>query len=294
MNISDTQHIGLIIKPHDDLVENVARKLSEYLLAHFKAIYVDEDSNPLPETDRIFSVTRQKIVTSCELVVALGGDGTLLSAARTVVRKGIPLIGINLGTLGFLAEISPSTMNQQLDEIFAGKFRLEERSMLTMMHFCNGIVEHEYDACNDIVIKHHISTRVIEVDTTVNGNVINSLRADGLIVATPTGSTAYALSSGGPLVEPTLKATLIVPICPHTLSHRPLIIDSDKTIELGYNDLYNSDPGLVSVDGQIHEIINPGDKIVIKPLLQKLHLIQPENHDYFHTLRNKLRWSEKL
>ena len=293
MNIESCRKIGLIIKPNDERGIPLAKRLITYLLTHFDQVIINQQIDTLTKIDHVSYIPHAEFAENCDLVIALGGDGTLLSAARLLARKQIPLMGIHFGTLGFLVEIAPEDMETQLDEIFSGKYRIEQRLMLEAAVMRDDQLLAQHDACNDVVIRHPGSARMIEMDTTVDGAFINTVWADGLIVATPTGSTAYALSSGGPLVEPTLDATLIVPICPHTLSYRPLIIDAHKTVEIIYT-LHNQDSGLVSMDGQIAETIQPGDRIIIKAMSSKLKLIQPRTHDYFSTLRTKLRWSEKL
>ena len=293
MNIKKFKNIGLIIKPKDERGIPIAQQLLAYLLNRFEHIAIDKPISALTAMKGVSYIPQEKFAEHCDLAIALGGDGTLLSAARMLARKKVPLLGINFGTLGFLVEINPADMQQQLNRIFDGEYRVEQRLMLVAACLRNGQTLVEHDACNDVVIKHQGSIRMIELDTMVDDVFINTVWADGLIVSTPTGSTAYALSSGGPLVEPTLDATLIVPICPHTLSYRPLIVDSNKAVEIGYTQ-HNQDTALVSIDGQITEIIHPGDKIIVSAMPLKLQLIQPQEHDYFSTLRTKLRWSEKL
>ncbi len=293
MDIKNSQKIGLIIKPNDERSIKVTQDLVSYLLSRKKKVFIDEEARVDLLERSVESVHRKELATLCNLIVALGGDGTLLCAARAIAHREVPLIGISLGNLGFLVEISPQQMVSKLDQIFDNHYRLEERTMLAATHLRGNNTLEEYNACNDVVIKHHGTARMIELNTSIDDSLISSILSDGLIVSTPTGSTAYALSSGGPLVEPILEATLIVPICPHTLSYRPLIIDANKTIEIEYTH-YNEDPGLISIDGQINTMSQPGDRVTIKTLPHKLNLIQPPKHDYFHTLRTKLRWSEKL
>lgn len=293
MNIKDSRKVGLITKPNDARGAEVARDLIAYLLNRNKEVFIDQNTGSYVQDKNIKRIYRTELANICDLIVVLGGDGTLLSAARAAARKGVPLIGVNLGNLGFLVEILPQQMAKQLDQIFDADYRLEERTMLTATHVPGDRALEEYDACNDIVIKHHGTARMIELDTFIDAAPVSTMLSDGLIISTPTGSTAYALSSGGPLVEPTLEATLIVPICPHTLSYRPLIIDANKTIEIKYTHR-NEDAGLVSIDGQIDMMLKPGERITIKPLSHKLKLIQPQQHNYFYTLKTKLRWSEKF
>ena len=293
MDIENSQKIGLIVKPNDARGDKVARDLIAYLHGHNKQVFVDQASASALWQENVEWMRRSELPDRCDLIIVLGGDGTLLSAARAAARKSVPLIGVNLGSLGFLVEILPRQMVERLDQIFGNDYRLEERIMLTATHVRTDKTLNACDACNDIVIKHHGTARMIELNTCIDAALISTMLSDGLIISTPTGSTAYALSSGGPLVEPTLEATLIVPICPHTLSYRPLIVDANKTIEIEYTH-QNEDSGLVSIDGQVDMMLEPGDRIVVKPLPYKLRMIQPPQHNYFYTLKTKLRWSEKF
>ena len=244
------------------------------------------------DSRRLTPAAKDDIGSTCDLAIALGGDGTFLSAARMMAKHRVPIIGVNLGNLGFLAEVSPEDMTAQLKNIFDGDHHLEERLMLNVSYRRDGKVLNRHDACNDLTLKHKDSVRMIELDTSIDEMFLNTVWSDGLIVSTPTGSTGYALSGGGPIVEPTIEALLLVPICPHTLSYRPLIVQPDKAINIQYTPR-NSDAGLASVDGQINQVLEPGDTITVKTPPYKLQLIQPSDHDYLRTLRTKLRWSEK-
>ena len=293
MNLKETKKFSLNIKPGDIRVIELAQHLIEYLTKQSKEILLPPGMDfDLPQ-EKISIVDLEDLFQQCDILIALGGDGTLLNAARSIANKDIPLIGINLGHLGFLVEITPQKMEYHLDNILNNRYRLEERIMFSAQYFHKGELYAEHVACNDVVVKQYASGRMVNLATSINDAPVSIMYADGLIVSTPTGSTAYALSSGGPLIEPTLEATLLVPICPHTLSHRPLIIDAHKSVTIEHTP-QNEENALSSIDGQIDIIMQPGDCVVIKTLPTKLKLIQPEQHDYFETLRNKLHWSETL
>ena len=293
IDISSIKTIGLIIKPNSSKASELASKLTDYLLTRFDKVVINETTGNEVKNTNLSLVTIDEIGSACDLAIALGGDGTFLSAARKAAKHGVPIIGINLGHLGFLAEVPPENMTSQLDYIFGGDYHLEERMMIGVTYYRADKMFSQEDACNDFILKHKDSIRMIELNTSINGVFLNTVWSDGLIVSTPTGSTGYALSSGGPIIEPNLNALLLVPICPHTLSYRPLIVQPDKPIEIEYT-LHNNDAGLASVDGQINEILMPGDKVVVETLDYKLQLIQPLSHDYLRTIRTKLRWSERL
>ncbi len=293
IDISSIKRVALAIKPNEARALELAATLTDYLLERFDAVVADKESAAAVGSERLTAVEKDEIGAACDLAVVLGGDGTFLSAARAMARHGVPIVGVNLGRLGFLTEIPPEDMLAQLDRVLSGDHHVEERTMIGVTYLRDGNASSRQDACNDLTLKHKDSVRMIEVDTSVDGVFLNTVWSDGLIVSTPTGSTGYALSSGGPIVEPTLDALLLVPICPHTLSYRPLIVKPGKPIEIRYT-RHNNDAGLASVDGQINQVLNPGDAVIVETLPYKLQLIQPSNHDYLRTLRTKLRWSERL
>jgi len=219
-------------------------------------------------------------------------DGTLLNAARSLVDADVPVLGVNLGRLGFLADVSPRDMGQRLDEILAGQFEEERRALLHASVIRGGHSVSESDALNDIVIHKWDIARMIELDTRIDGRFLNSLRADGLIVSTPTGSTAYALSGGGPIIEPSLPALVLVPICPHTLSNRPIVLSDQSTIEiLVHGD--DANKAQITCDGQVNFSLATGDIIRIQRKAKTLRLIHPSGHDHFDIMRKKLRWAEQ-
>ncbi len=291
--LDNVKRVGLVVKPNSARAIELAATLADYLLRRCDAVVADAAVAGDIDNARLTAVTQDQIGGACDLAIALGGDGTFLNAARTMAVNGVPIIGINLGHLGFLTEVPPENMIAQLERIFGGDHHVEERTMIGVTYRRGDGVLSRHDACNDFTLKHKDSVRMIEVDTSVGGVFLNTVWSDGLIVSTPTGSTGYALSSGGPIIEPTLDALLLVPICPHTLSYRPLIVPPGKAIEIQYT-LHNNDAGLASVDGQINQVLAPGDVVVVETLPYKLQLIQPSNHDYLRTLRTKLRWSERL
>jgi NAD+ kinase len=221
---------------------------------------------------------------TCDLIIVVGGDGTLLHAARELADAGVPLLGINLGRLGFLVDISPDQLEQHLDAILAGEYHVDDRALLDVS--TDGVAGR---AVNDIVVHKWNSVRMIELETWIDGQFVNAQRSDGVIVSTPTGSTAYALSGGGPLVHPALDALLIVPICPHTLSNRPLVVGGDSIIELRIRDFEHEQVRL-TCDGQINLPLAEGRAIVIRRSQHRLKLLHPHGHDHYSILRAKLGW----
>lgn len=231
----------------------------------------------------------EQIGQQADLAVSVGGDGTLLNAARQLVNYAIPLVGINLGRLGFLADVTMFELQQHLAGIFEGRYSVEKRFLLEGKICIQGKQPVSYLALNDVILHSHESISMIEFEVFSDGQLINRQRADGVIVSTPTGSTAYALSSGGPIMHPSLDALALIPICPHTLSNRPIVLPSQQQIEIRLS--RSNMHGQVSCDGRTRAIIGSEDKIYIKQYDQQLTLLHPAGYDYFQILRAKLKWS---
>lgn len=227
---------------------------------------------------------------SYDLLVVVGGDGSLLGAARLAVKKGIPIVGINRGRLGFLTSIAPNEAKQKLDEVLKGIYEEEERFLLQARILDEGRnVVYENLALNDLVLTQGDDPAMIDFDVFENKTLISSYRADGLIVATPTGSTAYALSAGGPIIHPTMNAITLVPMFPHTLSSRPIVLGTRNPIHIYLHLLGESSARLIA-DGQNHMIVEPGQWVCIEKFPEKLCLLQPVSYNYYETLRSKLGW----
>ena len=285
--------IGLIGKFADTSVASTLLALSRILLDRGCSVYLDRETARNMDNHNIEVITRHEIGKRCDLAVTVGGDGTLLDAARGLVDFEVPILGINLGRLGFLVDISPNEMSERIIEILNGDFEEEHRIIL------NTSIEHgdnptnASDAFNDVVIHKWEVARMIETETYINGKFLNSMRSDGLIVSTPTGSTAYALSGGGPILEPDMDAMVLVPICPHTMSYRPIVIAGDSVIEIIVKENQNSH-AQVTCDGQINLGVVSGDKISIRKKNKVVRLIHPRQHNHYEILRAKLHWGEQF
>jgi NAD+ kinase len=288
--VSQFSKIGIISKPDDPAIAATVQSLYKYLLSKSLEICVDDVSASFLTSEPLTASSLEDIGLSSQLVIVVGGDGTILHAAHNLIKKEIPLLGINLGRLGFLAEISPDEIEKQLDLILAGNYKEARRIVLQASLIRDGKTIGTCNAVNDVVVHAKQMVRMIELESRVNNKHVNTLRADGYIVATPTGSTAYALSGGGPILHPNIDAIVLVPICPHTLSNRPIVVDANSRVEILLSE-QNRHTALASVDGQIDMDFMPGDTIIIEKSKHALHLIQPQNYDYFDVLRVKLRWS---
>lgn len=227
-----------------------------------------------------------------DLIVVVGGDGSLLSAARMAVNVNVPVIGINRGRLGFLTDISPSDIEKQMGAVLGGQYHEESRFLLTTRIHDEANTWYEGTALNDVVLGRGKETHLIEFDVYIDQQFVSHYRSDGMILATPTGSTAYALSSGGPIMHPALNAIVLVPMFSHSLSSRPLVIDAEATIDLLISDTNESDLR-ISCDGHESRMVKPGQQVRIKKTSTKLRLLHPIDYQYYDTLRIKLGWESK-
>ncbi len=285
--------VGLVGRLGSDSAVETIQRLIRFLKNVECEVVLDEDTaSAMPETD-LPKVDREYIGQHSDLVIVVGGDGSLLGAARSVSNYGIPLLGVNRGRLGFLTDISPEDIETKVAEVLQGCYRGEERFLLEMAVIREGEKIGRGDALNDVVIHPGKFIRMIEFELYVDGQFVYSQRSDGLIISTPTGSTAYALSGGGPLMQPTLEAIELVPINPHTLSSRPMIVSSGSEIRLLVG-MQNTAFPHVTCDGQTHVVTQPGDEIIVTQKQQRLTLIHPQDHDFYETCRTKLGWGSHL
>ena len=283
--------IGLIGKHGDPLVKETIRRLCDYLKSHDKEVVLEETTSRLLDDQPLPVLPEIDLPSQSDLVIVVGGDGTLLHSARVLAKQNTPLLGINLGRLGFLVDISPDRMEPHLDSILDGHYEQEVRFLLEVSMGDESSPKQEIVAFNDVVLHKWNIARMIEFQTYVDGQLVNDQRSDGLIVSTPTGSTAYALSGGGPLLHPSLNAIVMVPICPHTLSNRPIVVDGDSEIEIRLDKAHAEDVQ-ITCDGQSTLPVMQGEVIRIRKAEHHIRLIHPEGYDYYSILRAKLGWSE--
>lgn len=282
--------IGIIGKFDAPAIGHSVNALAEFLRARDKKILANESAALHLGNHPHEVADHAQIGEACDLAIVVGGDGTILNAARTLCDFNVPLVGVNQGRLGFLADISPDELTQRMTEIMdQGEYILEERFLLHANVVREGENIAEGNALNDVILHKWNMARMIEFDTYINDQFVNSQRSDGLVVSTPTGSTAYALSGGGPLMLPTLDAMVLVPICPHTLSNRPIVVNGGSRITFVVNDCYN-DHAQLACDGQINISLRERDHIQIRKKEKPIKLIHPSDHDHFQMLRAKLRW----
>lgn len=284
------QTIGLIARDGESRTATTLADLAAHLLAHGRTVLVEPGATAIPIGCEAGG--REEMRRRCDLIIVIGGDGTFLNVARSLAAADAPLLGVNVGRLGFLVDISPQDMAERLDEILAGRFAESTRTLLHASVIRGGETVAESLAVNDVVLHAHGAVRMIEFDTWIDGRFVNCQRADGIIVATSTGSTAYALSAGGPLLDPSLDALVLVPVCPHTLSNRPIVVRGASRIEFVFSE-GNHCAAQVAFDGQSMHELRPGDRIRIVASEHRLRLVHPAGHDHFSLLRTKLRWGEQ-
>ena len=282
--------IGIIGKHSDSRIAETISNVHQFLLQKNHTIIVDSKSAAQLPLKSIQSSHIESMGEKCDLMIAIGGDGTFLAATRAIVKYNIPLIGINLGRLGFLVDISPEQIQSKLNAILEGNYLEEKRFLLHAKIIRDEQVIHEQTAVNEVVVHRWITPSMIEIVTHIDGVYLNSQRSDGLIISTPTGSTAYSLSAGGPILHPSLNALVLVPLSPHTLSNRPIVIDDSSEIEISFCQAKQIN-ALVTCDHLEIPDVLISDKILIKKVPNPIRILHPEGHDFFHILRKKLNWS---
>lgn len=284
------KNIGIIGKSSDPGIAETLTLLYQFLQRCQYKVFVDAQSAGFIDESEVKTCTAEEMGLHCDLVIAAGGDGTFLSAARAIAPYNIPLIGVNLGRLGFLVDISPDVLLVKLNQILNGAFREEKRFLLHAKIIRDNAVIHEQTAVNEVVIHRWITPSMIEIVTHIDGVFLNSQRSDGLIVSTPTGSTAYSLSAGGPILHPSLNALVLVPLNPHTLTNRPIVIDDSSQIEISFCQTKQIN-ALVTCDHLEIPDVLISDKILINKDPKPIRILHPEGHDFYHILRKKLNWS---
>jgi NAD+ kinase len=281
--------IGIVAKPHGRRSAPAVRRLLRWLSARrgAPAALVERETARAAGAG-LPGASREELARRCDLVVVFGGDGTLLSMARVVAGRRASLLGVNLGTLGFLTEVPVAELLPTLSQVLAGRYTVDRRMMLEARVVRRGRRLPSLSLLNDIVINKSALARIIDLSISVDGRPVSLYKADGLIVSTPTGSTAYSLSAGGPIVDPSLQAIVLTPICPHTLTNRPIVLPDSSRIEVRLDtpdeDVY------LTLDGQVGVPLQCGDVVRVRRAAGWLRLVQPLERDYFAVLRRKLKW----
>lgn len=292
MTISSIKRIGVVLKPHQPDALKTMCELTVWLAQRGITLI----GGPEIERERIEhqtgcaveQVESEQIAANADLVLVLGGDGTMIAAARLMGHAEVPVLGINYGGLGYLAEFRIEEIYEALESILAGNYRLDRRVMLAVDLLRGDETITSNRVLNDVVINKSALARIIEIEAYLNQQFVNSFRADGLIVSTPTGSTAYNLSAGGPVIFPSMNAVVITPICPFTLSNRPIVVPDDAAVELRLKT--DQEDVTLTLDGQVGFALKVEDRVMIHKSETTFNLVQPANRNYFDVLRDKLRW----
>lgn len=289
MTPSTIKTAGVVVKPNNPDALRTALELSEWLEARGLSTAGEPFvQSGKPAENEAGTADSSSPVFAADLIIVLGGDGTMIATARLIGDREPLVLGVNYGSLGYLTEFRIEEMFTALEAIIAGEFEIDTRVMLRADHVRNGVAVAAGRVLNDVVINKAALARIIEIDVALNGQFVNSFRADGLIVSTPTGSTAYNLSAGGPIIYPSMNAVVLTPICPFTLTNRPIVVPDSAEIELK---LVNENEGVVlTLDGQIGHTMAAGDRVLIRKSRNTFNIVQPPNRNYFDVLRNKLKW----
>ena len=293
--LSPVTRVGILAKSHLTAATPHLLEISEWLVSRgYTAIFETGTAELMPASTGRLVTTQAALASDVDMVVVLGGDGTLLSMADSIGAAGsaIPILGVNFGSLGFLTEVTLPELYRSLDAALNGRAHVEERMMLRAITRRGGNVFERSIALNDVVITKAARSRMIDLSVSVSNEFVTRVKADGLIVATPTGSTAYNLSAGGPIVEPSVDALLLTPIAPHTLTNRPVVIPANAVVRVQPN-MTDRDEAFVTFDGQAGFQLQVGDDIEVSRAEKPLRLIRPSTRSYFEVLRTKLKWGER-
>jgi len=290
--MSEFSTIGLIGRLASESTQYSLQRLVDYLEKQDVEILLDEETSSALPGSSLKIEPRSVLADRCDLIIVVGGDGSLLSAARAFAGHDVKILGINRGRLGFLTDISPEQIEYKVGEVLEGKFTTEERTLLRSDVVRDKRIISKGIALNDVVVHPGKFIRMIEFELYIGEQFVYRQRSDGLIISSPTGSTAYALSCGGPIMHPQLDAIVLVPMNPHTLSSRPIVVNGDSRIKLIIGSSNNLNPH-VTCDGQTHVVSQPGDEVFISKSDRKLKLIHPLGHNFYETCRSKLGWASQ-
>ncbi|PQA49354.1 NAD(+) kinase [Amnimonas aquatica] len=282
------RNIGLMGRPGNTAVADTLNDVQRYLESQGRRVIHEEDTAALVGRTDLQVCSRQNLGEACDLVIVVGGDGSLLHAGRSLARSRTPVLGINRGRLGFLTDVAPSEIEAKVGAVLRGDYVEDQRFLLSVEVRREEGVDGEMLALNDVILHTGTTVHMIEFELYIEGQFVYRLRSDGLIVCTPTGSTAYALSGGGPILHPRLDAIGLVPMHPHTLSSRPIVVSGDSEIKI---QVLSDIPPRVSADGQPGQMLEAGDWVYVRKHPFKLRLLHPPGNDFYEACRTKLGWS---
>ncbi|HEV2297570.1 MAG TPA: NAD(+)/NADH kinase [Candidatus Acidoferrales bacterium] len=282
--------VGILSKPRKEEIRAVVPRLADWLRQRKVEVLFDSVAAACfsPQEKE---TTNEEMASRADLLIVLGGDGTLLAAARQFTEREVPILAVNLGGMGFLTSVTLEEAFPLLEIVFAGKHRLSPRMMLHADVLRGGKIIKQQRALNDAVVAKAAMSRILDIDVFADGEFLARYRSDGLIVSTPTGSTAYSLAAGGPILVPVLHAFVLTPICPHMLTNRPLVLPDTVKIELDFSSL--DEPAYLTLDGQVGVELQRGDHVTITKSASRVMLVRPQEKTFFKVLRSKLRWGQR-
>ena len=287
--------IGIISKPRRKALEPILPTLLTWLKQRGIQALLDEETasslNSAVESSDVPVLPRSELPPKCDLILVMGGDGTLLAAARGAHEANVPILAVNLGSLGFLTAVTVGELYDSLDVVLNEKHQVEYRKMLQIQMVRDGSVVETYHALNDAVLNKGAISRMLDFEAYIDGQFVTLIKADGVIVSTPTGSTAYSLAAGGPIVHPSVEAFLVTPICPHTLTNRPVLVPDCSRIEIVVKT--EAESVFLTVDGQVGLDLHNEDRVVCELSPSRIGLVQPPQKGFFEVLRSKLKWGER-
>jgi NAD+ kinase len=285
------RNIGIVAKSHSPHARSILRQLTRWLDSK-RIPYLCGPGAATALRAGIDETAREEMYRTSDLLIVLGGDGTLLSVAREIAPHGLPILGVNLGSLGFLTEITLKKMSESVTEVLTGNYQVDRRMMIAARLVRGGRQVVRNHLLNDVVLNKSALARIVDIDIDIDGEFVTRYRADGLIVCTPTGSTAYSLSAGGPIIHPDMRSFCITPICPHTLTNRPLVVPSHVRIDLRLKRSTEENVYL-TLDGQLGFPMKPGDRVEVRRSRHTIRLLKVPGMPYFNVLRSKLKWGGK-
>lgn len=282
--------VGIISRPRREEIASVVPPLIELLRKRrIRVLWDNETSTCVQQPEP--PISREELAAASDLLIVFGGDGTLLAAARSLSGRVVPILAINLGTMGFLTSVTMLEFGSILDDVLSERSPTSERTLLSVQVLRGSEVIASHRALNDAVLNKGVLARIVDLELSVNGEFVSTFKADGLIMSTPTGSTAYSLAAGGPIIHPSVGAFVVTPICPHTLTNRPLVIPDGSVLETIFRD--GEEPIYLTIDGQVGVELRHDDRVVARLAEQKLLLVNPSQRTYFQILRDKLKWGER-
>jgi NAD+ kinase len=289
--MSEFKRVGLVARSGSELVLDSLRSLLELLEARGVEVLMEDNAHNLLQEFSGTSYTQEEMAQRCDLVIAVGGDGNILGAARCFAPHGVPIVGVNRGRLGFLADISPDDIDVSITQVLDGNYTMEEHFLLEGETSAKGLEEVPC-ALNEVLIHSAQMPSMLEIDLYIDGEFVYNQYSDGLIVSSPTGSTAYALSAGGPIMHPSLDAIVLVPMFPHSLNSRPLVIPGSSEVKIVVGS-HTGTNAKISFDSQLEFEIEPGESLIVRKKRESLKLIHPPGHNFYGVCRSKLDWASR-